>query len=195
MTAARGRRVCRSPWLGLHCYGKLLNPPASLPEDHASPQQSHPTPAHHRPRRPASLNELTWLQFNARVLEEALDASHPLLERVKFHSIFCSNLDEFFAIGCQAQRTAWPAAPAAARPHVAGEQWQPSAASWSRCWPVRFRTGRTTSCPTCVHGIHVLHYRRLKGKQRQLLRGYFAKDLPGPDAAFDPGLPFPTSPT
>ncbi len=42
--------------------------------------------------------ELSWLQFNQRVLEEAIDSSTPLLERVKFAAIFSANLDEFFMI-------------------------------------------------------------------------------------------------
>ena len=42
--------------------------------------------------------ELSWLEFNHRVLEEALDAQNPLLERVKFFCIVSSNLDEFFEV-------------------------------------------------------------------------------------------------
>ena len=42
--------------------------------------------------------ELSWLEFDARVLDLACDENQPLLERVKFCSIFSSNLDEFFMV-------------------------------------------------------------------------------------------------
>jgi polyphosphate kinase len=64
-----------------------------------APLQAEQT-AHERFGDPRNFinRELSWLEFNRRVLEEAQDPTQPLLERVKFLCIFSSNLDEFFEI-------------------------------------------------------------------------------------------------
>ena len=66
---------------------------SDLPElDDSAPSISLDDPAYYINR------ELSHLAFNQRVLEQALDESHPILERLKFLLIFSSNLDEFFEI-------------------------------------------------------------------------------------------------
>ncbi|MEY2485389.1 MAG: polyphosphate kinase [Verrucomicrobiota bacterium] len=67
----------------------IIHLPEAIPED-AGKRFSAPKNFINR--------ELSWLEFNRRVLEEAQDATQPLIERVKFLNIFSSNLDEFFEI-------------------------------------------------------------------------------------------------
>lgn len=65
----------------------------------AGPQPEHDSPAAETPDDKRLFNrELSWLEFNRRVLDTATDESLPVLERLKFLSIFSTNLDEFFMI-------------------------------------------------------------------------------------------------
>ena len=59
-----------------------------------------PKPAKHRHKEPELFlnREVSWLEFNGRVLEEAIDPANPLLERLKFAAIVAGNLDEFFMV-------------------------------------------------------------------------------------------------
>jgi polyphosphate kinase len=140
--------------------------------------------------------ELSWLQFNHRVLEEALDTRHPLLERVKFLSIFSSNLDEFFMIRVSGLRRQLAANVIKTPPDgmtpaeqlaAIREQLLPMLARHSECW-------HTDLLPKLRRAdIRILGYDDLKRKQRKLLRRHFENEIfPAlTPLAFDPGHPFP----
>ena len=140
--------------------------------------------------------ELSWLAFNERVLEEALDATNPLLERVKFLSIFSSNLDEFFMIRVSGLRHQLELGAVEAPPDGMSPREQLDA--------IRDRLLPSLEASTaCLRdellpelrekGIRVLSYGQLESAQRKLLRAHFRDELfPAlTPLAFDPGHPFP----
>ena len=111
----------------------------------------------HAPSESLYLNrELSWLAFNARVLHEATDGRVPLLERVKFLSIFSSNLDEFFMVRVGGLRRqvasgiihATPDGLATAEQLAADQGARRSAARGSTALPRRrcSRSSRRTAC-------------------------------------------------
>jgi polyphosphate kinase len=140
--------------------------------------------------------ELSMLQFNWRVLEEALDESYPLLERVKFLSIFASNLDEFFMIRVSGLRRQLAAEVLETPPDgmtpaeqlaAIRQELLPQLARHAECWH------QDVLPKLRATGIKVLSYDDLKRKQRKLLRRHFEGEIfPAlTPLAFDPGHPFP----
>jgi polyphosphate kinase len=140
--------------------------------------------------------ELSWLEFNRRVLEEALDDHHPLLERVKFLSIFSTNLDEFFMIrvaGLKQQIAAGvtvsamdgmtPAEQLAAIRRVVDAQKEIQ----RRCWLDDIQLKLNDQ------GIHLLDYHQLNAEQRAFCKSYFDREVFPvlTPLAFDPSHPFP----
>ena len=140
--------------------------------------------------------ELSWLEFNARVLEEARDPNVPLLERLKFLAIFSSNLDEFFMI-----RVAGVKHQLSASIEEVGVDGLTPTEAMER---ISRRIHQLTKLQhECFHkeigplleqqGIRVLSPDKLDDKQREFITEYFRKTLFPviTPLALDPGHPFP----
>jgi polyphosphate kinase len=140
--------------------------------------------------------ELSWLEFNRRVLAQAQDAFHPLLERVKFLAISGSNLDEFFMVRVATILKKYRAdiddfsidglnteQELAAIRHRALEQMDLQSA----CWAQALRPG------LAAEGIHFVEPAAYTAAMDQWLKQHFDTHIFPvlTPLAFDPGHPFP----
>jgi polyphosphate kinase len=147
-------------------------------------------PAHYLNR------ELSWLEFNARVLAEAASADVPLYERLKFLGIFFSNLDEFFMVrvaGLQAQtqRTITEIPPDGFTPH---EQLVAISQRAHALVDVAYRLWNTELIPALQRvGVVIVRPEELAAPELTLLDERFRTDIFPvlTPLAIDPGHPFP----
>jgi polyphosphate kinase len=140
--------------------------------------------------------ELSWLAFNQRVLAQARDTRHPLLERVKFLAIVGTNLDEFFMIRVAALQRQLRTH----RDHMSSDGLTTEqqltlvrARAWqmldeqARCWSETIRP------ELAENGVRFLEAREIVGDVRLYLADHFRREIAPvlTPLAFDPGHPFP----
>jgi polyphosphate kinase len=140
--------------------------------------------------------ELSWLEFNRRVLEEAQDPSVPLLERVKFLSIFSSNLDEFFMVRVATLKRRLHAGELAPGPDglTAAETLAAVSGRVHELVDEQHRCFLQEIQPLlAAEGIVLVRPKELTGEQQRFLEEYFRRTLLPvlTPLAVDPGHPFP----
>lgn len=140
--------------------------------------------------------DLSWLEFNGRVLEEALNPELPLLERIKFISIFFSNLDEFYMIRVsglkeQIRAKVFDATIDGLTPNEAivkiEQVVRPTLKKIYEYWS-------TEIIPQLnENNIHILNINKLSEENKNSLNEYFKREIYPvlTPLAFDPGRPFP----
>ena len=140
--------------------------------------------------------ELSWLEFNCRVLHEAMDSRNPLLERVKFVAIFSSNLDEFFMVRVAILQQKIEAQISTLTPDGRSSQQQldeirqhlhPMVVQLQELFETELRP------QLAAEGIHVLQYIDLNQEQSLYLQRYFEEHVFPilTPLAVDPAHPFP----
>ncbi|MDP2350618.1 MAG: polyphosphate kinase 1 [Chloroflexota bacterium] len=138
--------------------------------------------------------ELSWIEFNARVLHEARDARNPLLERVKFLAIFASNLDEFFQVRVSGLRRL----DQAGAPHHSVDGLTPAQQLDAIRMRVRELIGEHSAIwakiqtELAAEGVEILDYDQVPEHHETLRRRFHDEIFPVlTPLAVDPGHPFP----
>lgn len=140
--------------------------------------------------------ELSWIEFNSRVLHEAFDPRTPLIERLKFLAIFSSNLDEYFMVRVAALKEQVEAKVSKLSPDgrtpqeqltLINERLRPLVAKQHQHFEEALRPQFSS------HGVYLLDYIDLNQEQRSYLHEYFESQVFPvlTPLAIDPGHPFP----
>jgi polyphosphate kinase len=140
--------------------------------------------------------ELSWLEFNRRVLEEAQDPTVPLLERVKFLAIFSSNLDEFFMVRMAGLKRQLHAGDLTVGPDGmnAAETIAAVSVTVHELAALQHRVFLEEIQPLlAAEGVHILRPKEINEAQHTFLEDYFRRTLLPvlTPLAVDPGHPFP----
>ncbi|MGL5196427.1 MAG: RNA degradosome polyphosphate kinase, partial [Chroococcales cyanobacterium] len=139
--------------------------------------------------------ELSWVEFNYRVLQEAFDPRTPLLERLKFLAIFSANLDEYFMVRVAGLKQQVEAGVSSLTPDgrtpqqqldEVGDRLHPMVAEQHRHFEKLLRP------QLIAYGIQILDYMDLNQEQRTYLQQYFEDEIFPvlTPLAVDPGHPF-----
>jgi polyphosphate kinase len=139
--------------------------------------------------------ELSWLEFNRRVLHEAMDPRTPLLERVRFLGIFTNNLDEFFMKRVAGLKRQAPAATSATPDGMTASEVLATLRSsvlgmleqQAQCYKQVIRP------ELAANGIHLLQWNELTDSERETAQRFFRRNVFPilTPLAVDPGHPFP----
>jgi len=123
--------------------------------------------------------ELSWLEFNDRVLREGLSAEVPLMERMKFLAIVSSNLDEFFMVRVAGLKQQVAAARSGRDLSglTAGEQLERISARAHRMVAEQAAGIREASLEMRDHGLHILEADEWSEEQAGFLRSFFAAEV------------------
>ncbi|MEV4755282.1 RNA degradosome polyphosphate kinase [Micromonospora sp. NPDC049559] len=160
------------------------------------PRDEEPGAAQPLPEDRFFNRELSWLDFNARVLALAEDPATPLLERAKFLAIFASNLDEFYMVRIAGLKRRLQAGlpvrggdrlPLRTQLELIAERTADLVARHARCFV------EDVQPRLAAEEIHILRWSQLDDAERKRLRGYF-RDKIFPvltPLAVDPAHPFP----
>jgi polyphosphate kinase len=141
--------------------------------------------------------ELSWLEFNARVLEEAQDSRTPLLERLKFLAIFSSNLDEFYMIRVGGLKQRDPndiSSSESGDRATTGQTLQAISTKVHDLVHEQYRVLREEVLPGLAKaGLQLIRASDVKGEEAKKLGRFFARDVQPvlTPMAIDPAHPFP----